>query len=247
LAASQTIVIVGAGFSGSILAAQLLRRSDARAVLVERSGDFGRGLAYGTRCPDHLLNVRASRMSAFPDDPDHFLRWLSLNAPACANRNGFAPRQLYGAYIEQILDEAAAQAPGRLARITGSVARVDTRADRVCTTLSDGDALRSDHVVLALGNAPPVAPWPGVEALGQDRWIDDPWADGALDGVGASEDILLAGSGLTQMTCCWPCRRAAGRARRWPCRGAAWSPDPTTQSASILRRDVCATTPCHAS
>ena len=59
-----TVVVVGGGFSGSVTAAQLLRRgsdypSGLRVVLVERQGAIGEGLAYSTRQPCHLLNVPA--------------------------------------------------------------------------------------------------------------------------------------------------------------------------------------------
>ncbi|WP_395683063.1 FAD-dependent oxidoreductase, partial [Inquilinus sp.] len=44
------IAIIGAGFTGCLLAVQLLRRSAgaAKVVLIERGGPPGRGMAYGT-------------------------------------------------------------------------------------------------------------------------------------------------------------------------------------------------------
>jgi len=71
------VVIVGAGFSGALQAINLVRHAGPRATLIDRQADAGTGLAYGAAHPAHLLNVRASNMSAFPDDPDHFVRWLS--------------------------------------------------------------------------------------------------------------------------------------------------------------------------
>jgi len=49
----------------------------------DQSGDqvSGRGIAYGTDNPDPLLNVRAERMSPFPDDPDHFVPWPEARPP----------------------------------------------------------------------------------------------------------------------------------------------------------------------
>ncbi len=35
-----------------------LAESGATAVLIEKSGEFARGAAYGTRCDSHVLNVR---------------------------------------------------------------------------------------------------------------------------------------------------------------------------------------------
>ena len=55
------IVIVGGGFSGVALAAQVLRRADAalRVTLIEAGDRIGRGLAYGTAVDTHLLNAAA--------------------------------------------------------------------------------------------------------------------------------------------------------------------------------------------
>ena len=73
-----TIAIIGGGVGGSLTAIQLLRSASERLDihLIERTGSFGRGVAYGTEQYTSLLNVPAGKMSAFPDDPKHFLRWL---------------------------------------------------------------------------------------------------------------------------------------------------------------------------
>jgi uncharacterized NAD(P)/FAD-binding protein YdhS len=59
-------IIVGGGASGVLLAYQLLRlaRRTFRVTLIERRPEIGRGLAYHTGNPEHLLNVRAANMSA---------------------------------------------------------------------------------------------------------------------------------------------------------------------------------------
>ena len=86
----ETIAIIGGGCSGTLLAIQLLRQRlpNARIVVIERSGTFGRGIAYADGGAAHLLNVCAANMSAFPDDPDHFARWLG---GAGAARTGAKP------------------------------------------------------------------------------------------------------------------------------------------------------------
>src|SRR6202049_3203589 len=72
------VVIVGGGASGVLLACHLLRSlsENIRVTLIERNPAIGRGIAYSTVDPAHLLNVRAANMSAFADDPDHFWQWL---------------------------------------------------------------------------------------------------------------------------------------------------------------------------
>ena len=190
------IAIVGAGFSGAALAIQLLRRGAGNVALIERSGRFGPGVAYGTTCDRHLLNVRSGRMSLFPDRPGHFVRWLESEG-LDSLPTGFARRRDYGRYVRACLAEAQVGAPGRLTLITGEVERLGLAADGADVRLSDGRVLQAAAVVLANGNAPPAElPITGLGHLGE-RCIADPWAPGALDVVGPDEDLVLVGTGLT--------------------------------------------------
>lgn len=191
----KTIAIVGAGFSGSLLAAQVVRRSaDTRVVLIERSGAFGRGLAYSTACPAHLLNVRSGRMSAFPEEPEHFVEWLHANRPEFADPAGFAPRMVYGDYVQSILDAAG----DRIVRITGEAVFLEEVSGAAAVTLRDGATIRADYAVLATGNPPPdEAGARGLSA--EERYLGDPWARGALERVGEREHVLLLGAGLTMI------------------------------------------------
>src|SRR3954469_6336442 len=99
------VAIVGAGYSGTLAAVEAKRaRPDAEIVLIEKSGRFARGAAYGTESPSHLLNVRARSMSAFADAPDHFAEWLAREGLGGAG--DFARRRDYARYIGAILDGA---------------------------------------------------------------------------------------------------------------------------------------------
>jgi len=126
----STVAVIGAGASGVLTAAQLLRQAGGGTgplgvALVGPTPEPGRGAAYGTTHPTHLLNVRVERMSAFPDDPDHLFRWGE--ARGLPLRVGdFIPRRLYGAYLEDVLHEAAGAARGAaLVRLTGSVTAIE--------------------------------------------------------------------------------------------------------------------------
>jgi uncharacterized NAD(P)/FAD-binding protein YdhS len=75
------VAVIGGGFSGCAVAAQLARRAPSQLSLaLFEPAELGRGAAYGTPHPAHLLNTRAHMMSIFPDDPDHFVRWLGSRA-----------------------------------------------------------------------------------------------------------------------------------------------------------------------
>lgn len=185
---SATIAIVGGGFSGTMLAVRLAE-AGVRVRLINRTPDFGPGLAYSTDCDQHVLNVRSGRMSARADDPGHFVRWLETNHPALADPQGFAPRQIYGDYIRANLAEARRAFPDHIELIVGEVVDATTHNLR----LADGRRMEADAVVLATGNPPPRAreTTPGV--------IADPWAPGALDAVGPSHAVIVVGTGLTMI------------------------------------------------
>ncbi len=80
---SVDVAVIGAGFSGTMAAVHLLKQTDDRitVALVERTSEFGRGLAYGTRDITHRLNVPAAKMGAFRRE--HFSENISKN---CSRR-----------------------------------------------------------------------------------------------------------------------------------------------------------------
>ncbi|MBC6982845.1 FAD/NAD(P)-binding protein [Caulobacter sp. 17J80-11] len=193
------IAIVGGGFSGTALAVQLLqRRPECEVVLIERSGRFGQGLAYSTDCDAHVLNVRAERMSALRDHPDHFTRWLAETGRD-ADPDRFIQRREYGRYVADWLAEAEREAPARLTRVEAEVVNLSRDAGGWTLALADGTALAADAVALALGNFAPLTP--EVEGLDSTTpaYVADPWAPGALDGLAPDTDVLLVGAGLTMV------------------------------------------------
>jgi uncharacterized NAD(P)/FAD-binding protein YdhS len=205
---SRTVAIVGGGVSGAFVAVQLLRlaRAPLEIALIDRSGRFGRGVAFGTASEFHLLNVRAGSMSALPDDPDHFVRWLhgpSDNGPAPGGGpEDFLPRSVYGAYVAAALDEAErAAVPGvTLRRLVGEAVAARPSRGSVSILLADGSELPAAHAVLALGNRPPTSPAaPGLSRLVPSRYVSDPWTPGALEAVAADGPVLLVGTGLTMV------------------------------------------------
>lgn len=192
------VVIVGGGFSGTLQAINLLRHDGPRATLIERTPALGRGLAYGAAHPSHVLNVRAGNMSALPDEPDHFVRWLSargVSDPASA----FIPRTIYGEYLSEQLTAARAAAPERLSIIQGDV--VDLRHDgRAVAVLADGRKVEANAAVVAIGNLPPHTP-AGIDpdALGSDLYVGDPWDPCMANGLSGEDTVLILGTGLTMV------------------------------------------------
>ncbi|KAA0579531.1 NAD(P)-binding protein [Azospirillum sp. B21] len=213
------IAIVGAGFTGSLLAAHLLRGARAPLVvhLIEYGSRPGTGVAYSTPNGAHVLNVRAYNMSAYPDDPRHFLRWLWSRAegptpeqPVPPSGHAFVSRALYGAYIQDVLAEAQAEAPAhaRLNLIRGEAVDVRTEdpADgkrAVHVRLGDGRVVSADTAALCIGNFPPSAPClsspTAAEAFASDRFIGDPWDAAAIGRIDQDAPVAILGTGLTMV------------------------------------------------
>lgn len=99
-----------AAFPARSKAINLLRHGGPCATLIERVARIARGVACSTVHPDHLLNVRAGNMSALPDDPNHFVRWLA--ARTGAEGRSFAARADYGRYLTKLLRDAQARHRG---------------------------------------------------------------------------------------------------------------------------------------
>jgi uncharacterized NAD(P)/FAD-binding protein YdhS len=201
-----TVAIVGAGASGMLAATHLLRAASHRgqslsAVLIDRDDRSG-GVAYSTRDPTHRLNVTAARMSALPDEPDHFVRWRAATTGA-ANPGEYAPRSQYRRYLEEVLEASRrAGGPGiMLARLRAEVDALEVSPGHARLRFTDGGALDVDAAVLAVGNMAPLPPAGCVEATTHDGYVNDPWAPGALDRLEGNRrsTILPIGTGLTMV------------------------------------------------
>ncbi len=154
-------------------------------VIVEPRAGLGRGVAYGTTDPGHLLNVRAAGMSAIPDEPDHFTLWAHRLSDT--DGRAFLPRAWYGEYLRSLL--------GPVDHVRAEALDVVPAGDRVRVVLESGSVVTCDRVVLAPGPSP--QQWPVPLGGSGRRWVVDPWAPGALAGVRPEEPVLLVGTGLT--------------------------------------------------
>jgi uncharacterized NAD(P)/FAD-binding protein YdhS len=193
------IAIVGGGCSGALVAVQLLRNGFPGSVsVIETRPRLGYGLAYSTSFEQHLLNVPAAKMSALPDEPAHFLEWLRSRNWQGAAPDAFAPRKLYGEYIEDLLESSvSAYGHGNFCHICGEVVDAQGTVRGVTLGLHDGARVEARKAVLALGNpASATLEKNFVEKMGE-RWHMSPWIVDALRVRFAGERILLVGMGLT--------------------------------------------------
>lgn len=157
MSAISSIIIVGGGASGILLAAHLLRRSGDRlqVTIVEKRGQVGQGVAFSASQPEHILNVPAGNMSAYADEPDHFRNWLSRAHPELpADPFLFAPRRCYGEYLADVLRRSAASAGDktRLTIVESEAVGLRKIEKGVEVLLRDGSVRFGEAVALAVGH-----------------------------------------------------------------------------------------------
>ena len=161
----SSIVIVGGGYSGTALAARLLRAagSDTSITIIDSKSSIpGRGLAYGTTCDYHLLNVPAGGMSAIEEDPDHFLRWARLNYDAAIQPRSYLARKIYARYLCFMFEEARSQSRAQSQWLEDEVVSIIEGRHQFRIRLRSGAELLADKVVVATGNfRPGNPPMPG--------------------------------------------------------------------------------------
>src|SRR5262245_7882017 len=141
------IAVVGAGFSGTLLSWHLAKIG-VECVLIGDDKTFGRGRAYSTSRTEHLLNVPAGGMSAFPQDADHFRNWLRTIGVK-AERSAFMPRVVYGRYLQAI------SAGSRASKIEDVVLQALPLPGGWELALHSGARIEANRLVLATGHRPP--------------------------------------------------------------------------------------------
>jgi len=189
------VAIIGGGFSGTILAAQLARRG-VGSVLIDGSDRAGHGVAYSTDEPAHLLNVRAEGMSVWAHDPAHFADRFEAEG---GDRRGFAERRLFGRYLREILEHATGA--GHAEVVHAAAVRATAEHPGWCVELEDGQTLQCGALVLAIGNQEP-EPISAFAGAG-GRYINNPWTASAKAAVRdlaeSGGSAMIIGTGLTMV------------------------------------------------
>jgi len=190
------IVVIGGGFSGTLSAIHLSQRlTGVPIILLEETSEAGPGLAYQASDASAWLNVPAGKMSAFPDQPHHFLNYARIVLGEGVMEDDFLPRRIYGTYLKECLREA--QAKNTLLRIDHRRAIDLTSLDSTGTarvTLKDHSVIDASLVVLATGNQ--------GSAFSSSIWSSHtlPARDpNAIAKVQTGQSVLIVGSGLTMI------------------------------------------------
>lgn len=164
-----TVVVIGGGYTGAAFAAALLECESfaGRIVVVEPRARLGRGLAYGDAQSGEILNTRVRDMSISAASPGDFMRWIDETGATLPMQRGvrdrggvFAPRALFGDYVEARLAARRAARPFVEVEHLRASAQAVSLADggRTRVELDSAPALLADAAVLATGFGAPNRP-----------------------------------------------------------------------------------------
>ena len=181
----RKIALIGGGASAVLILvhlAQSPRCGKLSVTIYDRDGNFARGVAYSTEQDCHLLNVRATNMSAFHELKDDFALWAKEKG---FTADDFVPRKHYGDYLHQRMMEAREKVSVRLA----------VKDVKSCRKKNGGFEIDGEwyhEAILASGNVRPLR----VKIEGSKIYHDNPWR---LDytALKDKDHIGLIGSGLS--------------------------------------------------
>lgn len=203
------IAIIGGGFCGFSVFMQLslITESEVDIVLIDGGNNFPKGIAYSSYNKKHVLNVPASKMSLFPDDPDNFVNWVK-SKPEYSDfvddelPDLFLPRVIYGHYLEEKFNETLKNLPENIKFdiIKSEATDIIPLGNRAEIVFNDGKKIKADKIVLALGNFIPDNPnIKDNTFFNSNKYFQNPWAKESTAGLKENDSVLIIGTGLTMV------------------------------------------------
>ncbi len=226
---SRVVAVIGGGFCGAFFAAQLAHysRHPLTISVIEPRGALGGGVAYSTPDPAHRINVPASRMTLFPENPADFDDWfrragglaaggLETDPEAIwADGAAYPRRAVFGHYVEYILNRRRKERPDvTIEHVRDAAEAVEPTATGYRIHLAHGGQVDACFVILATSHPPPGMPSLIAQHLaGDPGLIENPWQPDALATVAPDDDVMIIGTGLTMADVVASLKRRGHRGR----------------------------------
>lgn len=204
------IGIIGGGFAGIMTAVNLIKKTTTPLelyIIGERS-NFARGTAYESYLDKHILNVTTGKMSAFPDQPSHFLDWVMSrpsfrDLPKDIVSSSFLSRNLYGDYLCELWQESikiAEEKEINVVELVDTVIKLTNTEDGIELSFLNSPSIKVDKCVVATGNQIPKNPSiPNLPFFKSPNYFQNPWKKECVGDVNSSRPILIIGNGLTMV------------------------------------------------
>ncbi|NHE57502.1 FAD/NAD(P)-binding protein [Cyclobacterium plantarum] len=173
----------------------------------EEDEQFGKGLAFGTDQPGHILNTQADLMGIFPEEPDHFAKWLDENGGKSNKavkgggklEDSYTSRNFYGNYLREQMQVYLRHAQNlglSVVQYKQRAEKIDFEAGKYRITTNEGImAHLADKVILAVGTPKPNK---FSELRSNKNYIDFPWpSNRILKKYREHRNIGILGSSLS--------------------------------------------------
>lgn len=207
--APPVIAIIGGGFCGTFTFVQLLKQAShpLHVILINKHYPLAKGIAYSTEDECHLLNVAAGKMSPFPDDSDHFVRWVKGQKFLATYVNddlplAYLPRAVYGKYLASVFEETLRQRPSffQYTHLQDEAKDIVPMVNKYKVVLHANKAVIANKVILATGNFPPTQlPIKDERFYASRNYFGNPWAGAATANIKPVETVFIIGTGLTML------------------------------------------------
>lgn len=205
------IGIIGGGFCGMMTATRLVESAaiPLEIYIIEPNPEIGKGIAYQSYSDQHLLNVIASKMSAYEELPNHFLDWVMTKEPYKNEdrellSRAFLPRNLYGAYLSTIWKNTIQLAESKeinLQIIQNFVKDIDIKKNNIIIFTDSNQEIAVDYGILATGNLLPRNPKIKNNNFYAEKnnYHQNPWGLQSVKDSKKEKKILIIGNGLTMV------------------------------------------------
>jgi uncharacterized NAD(P)/FAD-binding protein YdhS len=201
---SFDVAIIGGGYTGAVLALQLLRRAPAgtRIAVIEPRVELGSGVAYATLAEQHCINVPADRMGVSAALPDRFDIWLKTHHSELIGdgdpEHTYVPRRWFGIFVRDRLADAMRTSAAEFRHVQAEAISARAVEDGSEIAFSDGTKLHARHVVIAVSHGLPALPR-GISATlaGTPGFLENPWDIERLAEIPCDGAVLIIGTGLT--------------------------------------------------
>jgi uncharacterized NAD(P)/FAD-binding protein YdhS len=206
----KKVAIIGCGFSGTMSAVHLIKNATQsfELILIDKRKFFNKGIAYNPNSKNNLLNVTTVKMSAFQDQPYHFLDWLitlpqfhSFDRETVANT--FVPRYFYGHYLEEIWFKTVVSKKANEPRITiidSWVLDIESVGNDLLLVLNNDKKITVQYCIIATGNQLPENPVIiNTRFIRSRRYFQNPWDVSTIVKPDDSLPVFIIGNGLTMV------------------------------------------------
>jgi uncharacterized NAD(P)/FAD-binding protein YdhS len=203
---TKKVLIIGGGFSGMMIAINLImNEDDALITIINDTYEPPLGAAYSTKNNVHLLNVPAGKMSAFANKPSDFIDWLKSKKEyrhllTDSIENEFVSRTIYGAYLTDIFENYKSHP--KINWINGTANDINITSEGYDIILKNNERYSGNILILASGNMLPSNPPIKNETFYYSKnYFRNPWNDSFLNTISRNKPILIIGTGLTMIDC----------------------------------------------